>query len=510
MEEKQAELENPVEGWNLSVRDVRKILGSKHRPKRSSSNDDIIREGDYPMDDEDDDEEVGGAKQGVIVIPGEKREQEYIGEFPPSHEPSPPPRRQTRLSSAKKAERSSASPVTDAITSLATAKPNNEASMSVSEPRKKSSRSTGIQRKQTPPITPPIPQPTALPPPHLKTPVTMVISRDPRVAKRQQQLIDKAQSSSSNGQPQEQSKNSVDVNESSKMSTAERQSPQADDGSQKSMEVDEARLRERLLLRQKYRVRKTSDRRDSREESSEERQTSPTTAAATHPPPPSSAVPVKSCLVKSPTSSTPPPARVDEVRVGLSEQRGQPYHLPRQLVPPTAEDSVEQSTGELELSPHKKAVFWIESKGQGPVDVTTLSPTVQQEGRGSGVESAHADSRVEPETGEVERMNIATSGTGSSQDQPTASSITSSLELTNEDTPTLATPPIDKEQDEPVKSDQVDGEGDKDVSMEMSESSDENEAEEEKESKQMGVAIGRCYMDNEEEASDREAKVEER
>ena len=82
MEEKQAELENPVEGWNLSVKDIRKILSCKRRHRRSASNDDVIREGDYPMDDDDnEEEEVGGAKDPAKM--GEDRpSKEPIAEFP--------------------------------------------------------------------------------------------------------------------------------------------------------------------------------------------------------------------------------------------------------------------------------------------------------------------------------------------------------------------------------------------------------------------------------------------
>ena len=323
MEEKQAELENPVESWNLSVKDVRKILSGKHRPsRRSASKDDVIREGDYPDDDEEEEEEeeVYVAEKTASVKPEEEREgghqQEFIAEFPPRHEPSPP-RRQTRSSTSKKLERSSASPVSSDVPVTA-AKPSTDVP---TDPRKKTTYSGGVQQRQTCPSVPvqPIPQPTALPPPHLKAPVTMVISRDPRVAKRQQQLLEKAQDTYQQQQQQTgqtgQTRLSGEGNEveSSKVSVNDKippESSRAEGTQQKSSEVDEARMRERLLLRQKYRIRKTSDRRDSREESSEERQLSPTATRPTPPP----QQPIKSCLVKSPTTpsaTTPSPTAAD-------------------------------------------------------------------------------------------------------------------------------------------------------------------------------------------------------
>ena len=317
MEEKQAELENPVESWNLSVKDVRKILSGKHRPSRhSASKDDVIREGDYPDDDDDDEEDGGIAKEVASNKPGEEHEgghqQEFIAEFPPRHEPSPP-RRQTRSSTSKRLERS-ASPVGNNV------QPKTKVP---TEPQKRiTSSAGGVQQRHTSPSVPaqPIPQPTALPPPHLKSPVTMVISRDPRVAKRQQQLLEKAQDASQqqqqtgqtsqtrlSGEGNKADSSKVSVNNKSPPSTL---SSASEAMQQKSLEVDEARMRERLLLRQKYRIRKTSDRRDSREDSSEERQLSPT---ATHPTPPPQQ-PIKSCLIKSPTTpsaSTPSPTAID-------------------------------------------------------------------------------------------------------------------------------------------------------------------------------------------------------
>lgn len=303
MEEKQAELENPVESWNLSVKDVRKILSGKHRPsRRLASKDDVIQEGDYPDDDDDNDEEDGGVlEEAASVMPGEEQEgrhqQEFIAEFPPRHEPSPP-RRQTRSSTSKKLERS-ASPAGSSVPATA-AKPKTE--VPTDSQRRTTVSPGGVNQKHACPSLParPISQPTALPPPHLKSPVTMVISRDPRVAKRQQQLLEKVQDASQQQQQQQQTgqtgqtRLSSEGNNKSPPST----SSIAEATQQKSSEVDEARMRERLLLRQKYRIRKTSDRRDSREDSSEERQLSPTASHLTPPP----QQPIKSCLVKSPTT----------------------------------------------------------------------------------------------------------------------------------------------------------------------------------------------------------------
>ena len=565
MEEKQAELENPVESWNLSVKDVRKILSGKHRPsRRSASKDDIIQEGDYPDDDEEeeeDKEEVGVAKEAITMVTGEVHEsghqQEFIAEFPPRHEPSPP-RRQTRSSTAKKlhAERSSASPVSGSVP-IAAAKQKSE--QPTGSQRRVSASAGEVQRKQPSPgaPVPQIPQPTALPPAHLKTPVTMVISRDPRVAKRQQQLLEKTQGSPQPQQPQQtgqtgQTGNSGEDNGagSSKSSVDGRSLPSSSQVAeatqqqqQKALEVDEARMRERLLLRQKYRIRKASDRRDSREDSSEERQMSPTcTSTLPTPPPPPPSQPVKSCLVRSPTTSVPAaqsPTTAAEVRpeqgghhhpqgplaptearpdhqpsvasrdTNLSEQGDGGYAYPPQrqtgfvgAPPQTTEEAVEQSTGELELSPHKKAVFMLDSKA-APVDVTSLPPVVQQPASRTGpMHEVLPDSRVEPETGEVESTNIAqTPGTGSSGTQ-----VGANME------PTPTTEEMDRVEDK-EKSDGEDR-GEKEVGSSSESSEEEGEIEDVGGIKtREGVAIGQCYMDQEEEggvASDRGRKEEER
>ena len=508
MEEKQAELENPVEGWNLSVKEVRNILSGKNRPsRRSALNDDVIREGDYPMDDDEEEEEertVGG----VIDMVGEGHttgsDQQFIAEFPPPGVPSPPhvSTRQTRSSTAKKQEQP-VSQVSDVATSIANAK----MSTIVSDPRKKS------KKKQSPPSLQQVPmsQPTALPPPHLKPPISMVISRDPRVAKRQQQQLLQNSSSSPQSTPPPQQQGgegngtAMDVVQSPKDNT--------ENSSQKTSEVNEARIRERLLLRQKYRIRKVSDRRDSREESSEERQTSP---SATHPPPPPlSASPAKSCLVKSPTAVGPtqseakPPTPHQQITADTStstlperaaeylQPPRQPAHGGGSAATSAAEESVEQSTGELELSPHKKAVFVL-SGTAAPIDVTSLPTAQPPEGRGlTGIGPTHEvlpDSRVEPETGEVESAVISEQcavGTGSSLFE--------------------ATPTTEAAKEERGESEREEGER----VTQSSESSD-NEGESDKGRQEEGVSIGKCYMDREEEdkerevASDKEAKEDER
>ena len=562
MEEKQAELENPVEGWNLSVKDVRKILSRKHRHRRSASNDDVIREGDYPMDDDDDEEEeeerdVGGAK-GQASAGEERSRKEPIAEFPISSS------RHTRSSTSSRDRRqpehhhhhhqhhhhhhrehrssssSSASAVSPVISvspvmlaaAAASVDPSSRANLGPSPGKKAPPTSTSplplpsSAQKQPPP---PIPQPSALPPPHLKTPVTMVISRDPRVAKRQQQqLLEKTQQGSSNQQ--------AEVSVGSKTgSDSKSPSPVTEASPQKSSEADEARIRERLLLRQKYRIRKASDRRDSKDDSPEDVQQSPT---ASHPPPPtdpssqpsptspsvpSAPAPIKSCLVKG-SSSTPsnvntsPAVEPDAQSLqqeqvitarptALSEQGGSlhPPPQPRQqgFGSSAAGESVEQCTGELELSPHKKAVFVLDAKA-APVDVTSLPPAAHggEAGRVSTAHEVLPDSRVEPETGEVESMNMSSQvpsqapvGTGSSVAQAEATPTTTEAQSRNDARP----------------------ESDEDEKDDSSDSSDEEDRDErEGGAKQAGgVAIGKCYMDQEgaeeEEvgvASDKETKEE--
>lgn len=546
MEEKQAELDNPVESWNLSVKDVRKILSGKHRPTKSSASndDDVIGEGDYPMDSDEgsNEEEVGGAKHMAIVMPGdehEKAHQEYIAEFPPRHERSPPTS-QSRLSGTKKAERSSASPISSTNPASASATAKLQHPTVPVDPRKRGKSSAGNRQKQTPPPnTTPITQPTPLPPPHLKSPVTMVISRDPRVAKRQQQqLTEKLQPSSSLSQQHGQDGPSSETNgEGTEVSPTDNSHATLPESSpQKPLEVDEARLRERLLLRQKYRIRKASDHRDSREDSSEERQTSPittTTIPHGHPhpqvPSSSSSLPTKSCLVKSPTTSAlstvATAAPMVAKQTGFSEQQppammaasyrpslGQPGYSG---APSIAEESVEQSTGELELSPHKKAVFWIQSKGASPVDVTSLPDISQPAGRGSRAESSHADSRVEPETGEVESANISQRSGRPQVGTESSLSQTNVTVPANEATPTVATPQeqlhSDVEQVDEGMLEKVEAKP-SEMSSKMSESSD-SEGEADKPAKEVGVAIGRCYMDQEKEegvVSDKEVKERER
>lgn len=590
MEEKQAELDNPVEGWNLSVKDVRKILSRKHRPRRSASNDDVVREGDYPMDDDDDDEEqqkVGGAKGRAGAAGEERPTKEPIAEFPISSS-----RRSTRSSTSSSRDRrqseeqhthhhrehhhyrhrehrssssnNSANTVSPVISispvmlaaAAASVDPSSQATVGTSPGKKAPPTGTApfptqpaSAQKQPPPQ---ISQPSALPPPHLKTPVSMVISRDPRVAKRQQQqLLEKTQSPSSNQQAE------VGVRVGSKVDpNSKSPSPATEASPQKSSEVDEVRLRERLLLRQKYRIRKASDRRDSKDDSPEDIQQSPT--ATTHPPPPpptssgslsqppptppssvAAPAPIKSCLVFKGSSSTttsttsnvnsvspspsaavePSPQQQEVTRPTRSEQgvslpvAPQPLRQQQGFIgggSVVAEEAVEQSTGELELSPHKKAVFVLDAKA-APVDVTSLTPVhVHGGGGGGGSSTTHEvlpDSRVEPETGEVESMNVSSQvpsqaqmGTGSSVAQAEA-----------EATPTIA---------EVQSRNEGRPESDEDEKDDSSDSSDDDDDRDEKEggAKQAGgVAIGKCYMDREgaedEEmgvASDKETREEER
>lgn len=551
MEEKQAELDNPVEGWNLSVKDVRKILSRKHRHRRSASNDDVIREGDYPMDDDDEEEEehqdVGRAK-GQASTGQERPMKEPIAEFPISSS------RRTRSSTSSRdrrqpehhhhhhhhqhhhhhhrEHRSSSSSSASAVSPVISVSPVMLAAAVASKapPTGTAPLPQPASAQKQPP--PPIAQPSALPPPHLKTPVTMVISRDPRVAKRQQQqLLEKTQQGSSNQQAEASVGSKIDPDSKSP-------SPATEASPQKSSEADEARIRERLLLRQKYRIRKASDRRDSKDDSPEDVQQSPT---ATHPPAPAPAgsssppspippsvpsapAPIKSCLVKGSPSTmsninTSPAVEPDmqsslqkeQVRADrptLSEQ-GASLHPPPQprqqgFGGSAAEESVEQSTGELELSPHKKAVFVLDAKA-APVDVTSLPPVQGSEAsRVSTTYEILSDSRVEPETGEVESMNVSSQvssqtplGTGSSAAQAEATPTTTEAQNKGEARP----------------------ESDEDEKDDSSDSSDEEERNErEGGAKQAGsVAIGKCYMDQEgaegEEmgvASDKETKEEER
>ena len=558
MEEKQAELDNPVEGWNLSVKDVRKILSRKHR-HRHSSNDDVIREGDYPDDDEEDEEEekMGGAK-GLSRSREERPTKEPIAEFPISssrhtrsstssrdrrqpehhhherhhhhqhhHHHHHREHRSSSSSSATVSPVISVSPVMLAAAAASVDPASSRATIAPSPGKKALSTGTGTgplppvpTSAQKPPQ--PISQPSALPPPHLKTPVTMVISRDPRLAKRQQQqLLEKTQQSSSNQQQ-------TDANANSKDSKSP--SPATEASPQKSAEADEARMRERILLRQKYRIRKASDRRDSKDDSPEDVQQSPT---ATHPPPisqssptppPPAPAPIKSCLVKGSSSSSTatmntsstgasmspavepnaqpqPPQQVVEARPTSSEQ-GASLHPP----PPRQQgfegsvtgESVVQSTGEFELSPHKKAVFILDTKA-APVDVTSLPPLCSSEAsRASTTHEVLPDSRVEPETGEVESMNTSSQvplGTGSSVAQAEATPTTAEAESREE---------IQPSSDEDEKDD-------------SSDSSDEGDRDEQEGgAKQAGSApVGKCYMDQEGEeevgvASEKEAKEEER
>ena len=603
MEEKQAELDNPVESWNLSVKDVRKILSRKHRHRRSASNDDVIREGDYPMDDDDDNDsgddegqqKVGGAKGRASTAGEEQPTKEPIAEFPISSS-----RRRTRSSTSSSRDRqqpeqhnhhhhyhhhhrehhhhshhhretrssssSSASVVSPVISvspvmlaaAAASVDPSSRATAGGGIPptsaagRKAPPTGTGVgppfplqppasAQKQ---LSAPIPQPSALPPPHLKTPVTMVISRDPRVAKRQQQqLLEKTQGppTSSNQQAEGSQKTGTDSKSPSPAAAAVMEA-----SPQKSAETDEARMRERLLLRQKYRIRKASDRRDSKDDSPEDVQQSPT---ATHPPPlpppgsslqpsPTSAAPapIKSCLVvkgSPPTNkNTAPPAVEADAHVQSSSAQQEQPALSEQGAslrpvsqPPgprpggqqgfvgsssVAGESVEQSTGELELSPHKKAVFFLDTKA-APIDVTSLPPIHGSDGSRSASTTHEVlpDSRVEPETGEVESMNSmstqgpgqATVGTGSSEAQAEAEATpaTTDAQSKNETRP----------------------ESDDDEKDDSSDSSDEDERDESEGGAKRagGVAIGKCYMDREGEeeeqeemgvASDKETKEEER
>ena len=546
MEEKQAELENPVEGWNLSVKDVRKILSRKHRHRRSASNDDVIREGDYPMDDDDnEEEEVGGAKEPAKT--GEDRpSKEPIAEFPisssrrtrsstSSHHSRRPPEHhhhhrehQThREHQHRSSTLATVSPVISISPVMLAA-----AAASVDPPAPQATPPTGMKAPPTtgslPPTAqkqppPPIPQPSALPPPHLKTPVSMVISRDPRVAKRQQQLLEKAQSTPPTQQQPE-------VNTSSKTGADSKSpSPATEISPQKSSETDEARIRERLLLRQKYRIRKVSDRRDSKDDSPEQSPTATTPPAAPAP------APIKSCLVKGPCASTsqtssnvnipePPQAAAMEVEqsnaqssgheqviaampTAASSEQGANLRPPRQLGfgGSMAEESVEQSTGELELSPHKKAVFVLDANA-APVDVTSLPVH-----KTSTTHEVLSDSRVEPETGEVESTNISSSsqvpsqiplGTGSSASQAEATPTTeaqSSQEQAKDENETQ-TESDDEKDDSSDSSDEEDNEGAGGVKHGG------------------GIPIGKCYMDHEgvepeeemDVASDKEAKEEDR
>ena len=540
MEEKQAELDNPVEGWNLSVKDVRKILGRKHRHRHSTSNDDVIREGDYPMDDDEEAEEgeVGGAREPASR--GEERPtKEPIDEFPISS-------RRTRSSTSSHSRRlhenrhhddrhrhhddrhryhddrriqhhsSSSSATVSPVISispvmLAAAAASVDPSSRVAPPGQKAPPTGSplpTNQKQAPP---PIPQPTALPPPHLKTPVTMVISRDPRVAKRQQQqLLEKTQGSTSQ---------QTEVGTGGKTGAESKSpSPVIESSPQKSSETDEARIRERLLLRQKYRIRKASDRRDSKDDSPEDVQQSPTSVNPSQ---------IKSCLVKS---SSDTPASVDSPTIEepdalrsvhqerLMGARSTANEQEASLYPPRSrqefgslvgEESVEQSTGELELGPHKKAVFFFNTNTAAPVDVTSLPLPIQGEVRTSTTQEVLPDSRVEPETGEVESTNMTSTQVPSQAPLGTGSSL-----VKEETVPTTAEVPSDQAKSES----QARTESDNDEKDDSSDSSDEgDDKEREGKAKHSGsVPIGKCYMDQEgaEEgggvASDREAQEEER
>lgn len=597
MEEKQAELDNPVEGWNLSVKDVRKILSRKHRHRRS---DDVIREGDYPGDDDTDEEEqeVGGAKgRGSVARGGEQPTKEPIAEFPISSS------RRTRSSTSSSRDRrqpehhhhrehhhhhhhkehhsSSSTSSSSAISGVspvisvspvmlaaaaASVDPSSRANASAHPATGKKAPPTGtgtpiIPASAQKPATP-IAQPSALPPPHLKTPVTMVISRDPRVAKRQQQqLLEKTQQGSSTNQQQ------AETNEGSKSGPDSKSpSPRTETSPQKSAESDEARMRERILLRQKYRIRKASDRRDSKDDSPEDVivQQSPTAPiggslsqpSATPPPssvPASSApAPIKSCLVVKGASSSTDATTSSNVKTispiaepnahgqsssqqqdqGVlarpptctSNEHGASLHPPSSQQPPPPRqqgfgmsgsavggESVEQCTGELELSPHKKAVFVLDAKS-APVDVTSLTPVHGGSGEASGrgtTSTTHevlSDSRVEPETGEVESMSVSTTQVPS---QASVGMGSSEVEADTEATPTASVEGQIRNEDQP--------ESDEDEKDDSSDSTDDEDRDEREggAKQEGGVAVGKCYMDREGEeemgvASDKETKEDER
>ena len=348
----------------------------------------------------------------------------------------------------------------------------------------------------------------------------MVISRDPRVAKRQQQLLEKAQ-----GAPPTQQQ--PEVNASSKTGADSKSpSPATEISPQKSSETDEVRIKEQPLLRQKYRIRKVSDRRDSKDDSPKQSPTATTPPAAPAP------TPIKSCLVKGPSASTSqtssnvnaPQAAAMEVEqsnaqssgheqviaarpTAASSEQGANLCPPRQLGfgGSMAEESVEQSTGELELSPHKKAVFVLDANA-APVDVTSLPVH-----KTSTTHEVLSNSRVEPKTGEVESTNMLSSsqvpgqtplGTGSSASQVEATPTTevqSSQEQAKDENETQ-TESDDEKDDSSDSSDEEDNEGAGGVK------------------RGGGIPIGKCYMDHEgaepeEEmgvASDKEAKEEDR
>jgi hypothetical protein len=164
-------------------------------------------------------------------------------------------------------------------------------------------------------------------------------------------------------------------------------------------------------------------------------------------------------------------------------------------------ESVEQCTGELELSPHKKAVFVLDANA-APVDVTSLTP-MHGSGEASRASTTHEDSRVEPETGEVESMSVATSQVPS---QPSVGTGSSSVQADSEATPTISEETQSRKEDQP--------ESDEDEKDDSSDSSDDEDRE--GGSKRAGgVTVGKCYMDREGEeeemgvASDKEPETKE-
>ena len=617
MEEKQAELDNPVEGWNLSVKDVRKILSRKHRHR---SSDDVIREGDYPDDDDDTDEEEQEVKGRRSTARGEERPtKEPIAEFPISsssrrtrsstsnsrdrrqpehhhhrehhhHHHHHKEHRSSSSSSSSSSAISGVSPVISispvmlaaAAASVDPSSRTTAASSGTHPPSAagKKAPPTGTGTSAVSPIIPasaqkpatPIAQPSALPPPHLKTPVTMVISRDPRVAKRQQQqLLEKTQQQGSSTNQQ------TETNAGSKTGPDSKSpSPGMEASPQKSAESDEARMRERLLLRQKYRIRKASDRRDSKDDSPEDAiiQQSPTAPTSggslsqASPPPSSSApassapAPIKSCLVIKGASatSTDTTSNVKTVSpiVGEPDAHGQsssqqqdqgisarppptsneqgaslhvhPPSSQQQPPPPRWQgfggsgsvagvggggETVEQCTGELELSPHKKAVFVLDAKS-APIDVTSLTPVHGGSGAGetsgrAGMGTTHevlSDSRVEPETGAVESMSVST--TPQVPNQASVGTGSSEIQADTEATPTASVEGRSRNEGQ--------AESDEDEKDDSSDSTDDEDRDEREggAKQEGGVAIRKCYMDREGEeeemgvASDKEMKEDER
>ena len=202
-------------------------------------------------------------------------------------------------------------------------------------------------------------------PPYMQLPTgELLFSRDPRIAKRQRQQLEQNQ-----GQ-------TVMEGSSSTSTTNSEDTFFVDNKDHEELEESESRLRERLLRRKKYRVRKASDQpdrpnsTDSREDDSQ----------------------------SQPQSGETP----DQEEVVHDESIASVDGSLLSTQPPQCEDTVEQSTGEVDRSTLVPApsVPIIPPSSFQPGDAV-----VQERGVGTVLMSQQLpESRVEPETGEKETV----------------------------------------------------------------------------------------------------------